>query len=172
MNIRAQLLLEHSKTNTKRIREHIGRDKVRLEELMNCFFAEEYRVSQRSAMVVSDVFDNAPALLDPYIAALIKNLKSENHVAIKRNTLRVLQFIEIPENQISELFDHCLENIVSVKEPIAVKAFSMTVLLNICKRFTELKHEVIPLLELELERNESAGVNNRGSKILKALNKL
>ena len=124
-------------------------------------------------MVVSSVFDHSPELIMPYVNKLIENLnQDQHHIAIKRNSIRILQFIEIPEDKTAELFDHCLENLNSVKEPIAVKAFSMTVLFNICKSFPELKYEVIPLLELELKRNESAGVLNRGKKMLKAIQKL
>ena len=173
MIIREQLLVEHSKKNTELIREYIGNDKVKLALLMKCFFKEEYRVSQRAAMVVSDVFDHRPELIQPYVNKLIENLNQDQyHIAIKRNSIRILQYVEIPEEKTAELFDHCLNNLISVKEPIAVKAFSMTVLFNICKSFPELKHEIIPLLELELERNESAGVLNRGKKLLKALQKL
>ncbi|MFT6166675.1 MAG: hypothetical protein ACJAV5_001055 [Vicingaceae bacterium] len=173
MNIRAQLLVEHSKRNTERIRKFIGNDEPKLAILMEYFFKNEFQVSQRAVMVVSDVFDHSPELITPFTHRLIENLiQGPYHVAIKRSTIRILQFIEIPEEKISALFDHCLNNVVSVEEPIAIKAFSMIVLLNICESFPELKHEVIPVLEIELERNKSAGVINRGKKILKALLKL
>lgn len=173
MNIRAQLLVEHSKKNTDAIRSYIGQERNLVKELFDCFFSDETRVSQRAAMVISAVFDHDPHLVLPYTEELIENLlNNSQHVAIKRNTIRILQFMELPESQTSAVFNHCLENIISVKEPIAVKAFSMTVLLNICKKYPELKQEVIPILELELERNESAGVLNRGKKVLKKLNQL
>ena len=173
MNIKEQLLVEHSKENTNKICAYIGNDKSKLDLLITHYFAKEYRISQRSAMVLSAIFDHNPNMVKPYINQLIDGLKdNKHHVAIKRNTIRILQFVEIPEDRMSELFDLCLENIISVKEPIAVKAFSMTVLLNVCKKFPELKLEVIPILELELERNESAGVINRGKKVLKALHRL
>ena len=173
MNIRDQLLVEHSKKNTERIREFIGNDEQKLAALMECFFKNEFQVSQRAAMVVSAVFDHSPKLIAPFIPKLIDSLtKGQYHVALKRSTIRILQFIEIPEKKTSVLFDHCLNNVVNVKEPVAIKAFSMKVLLNICKIFPELKHEVIPVIEIELERNESAGVINRGKKVLQALRKL
>jgi hypothetical protein len=173
MNIREQLLVEHSKDNTDRIRKYIGVDKDKLQELMDCFFSNTYRVSQRSAMVVSSVFDHTPQMINPYVLSLIDGLAEPNqHIAIKRNALRILQSVPIPEEKTTVLFDHCLENLIQKNEPVAVKAFSMTVMLQICKSFPELKKEVIPVLEIELERNESAGVLNRGKKVLLALHKL
>jgi len=173
MQIKAQLLTEHSKKNTDRIRKYIGTNERKLAQLMNCFFANEYQVSQRAAMVVSAVFDNSPELIVPFTHQLIDHLLTETfHIAIKRNIIRILQFVEIPEEKVSVVFDHCLQNIVSKNEPIAVKGFSMKVLNNICDHFPELKHEVIPVIQLELERNESAGVLNRGKKVLEALKTL
>lgn len=172
MNIKEQLLVAHSKANTEKITDYIGSNQTRLKELMHCFFSNEYRVTQRAAMVVSNCFDTHPELMNPYITSLINNLSQENlHVAVKRNTVRILQFISIPEELISPLFDHCLNYLIDSKEPTAVKAFSMGILYNICKIYPELKHEVIPLLEEELKRNESAGVLNRGKKVLTKLNR-
>ncbi|MBL4707365.1 MAG: hypothetical protein JKY48_02870 [Flavobacteriales bacterium] len=173
MNIREQLLVTHSKANTLEVTSYIGRDPERLEELMNCFFSNEYRVTQRSAMAVSNCFDQHPDLMRPYLETLISNLSKEDiHIAVKRNTVRILQFIPIPEESTSLLFDYCLAYLIDSKETIAVKAFSMGILYNICKRYPELKHEVVPILEEEMERNDSAGILSRGRKILRQINKL
>ena len=173
MDIKSQLLVEHSKKNTELIRDFVGEDPNRIAALLHCFFSQELKVSQRAAMVVSAVFDNTPAALVPYTTQLIDNLiNNTQHVAIKRCTIRILQSVQIPEDRMSIVFDLCLQSIIDVKEPIAIKAFSMSVVLNICKNHPELKHEVIPILTLELERNESAGVLNRGRKVLKTLQKL
>ncbi len=153
MNIESQLLIAHSKSNTKKIVDFIETDKLRLKELMNCFFHGEYRVSQRSAMAISLQFDRHPKTLESYIDKIISNLMTNDlHVAVKRNSLRILQFITIPEESTSILFDKCLEFLVTKKEPIAVKVFSMTILANICKVYPELKSELIPVIELELNR--------------------
>lgn len=173
MKIREQLLFAHSKENTRKITNYIGSNKDRLQELMNCFFSNEYRVSQRSAMAVSDCFDQHPHLMQPHLERMIANLNTENiHIAVKRNTVRILQFIEVEENLQSELFDHCINFLKDPKEPIAVKAFSMGILYKICKQYPDLKTEVIPLIEDELEYTDSAGVRSRGRNILKKLNSL
>jgi hypothetical protein len=56
-----------------------------------------------------------------------------------------------------------------VKEAIAIKAFSMSVLYNCCKIYPELKVEVIPILEDVLVRDKSKGIQSRGRKVLKQL---
>ena len=173
MNIRTQLLITHSKNNTNKIVDYIGNDIEKLADLMNCFFSAEYRVNQRSAMAVSALFDKDEKMMQPYISQMIANLDNENiHVAVRRNTIRILQFVKYPEQQIAALFDHCLSYLIEPKEPIAVKAFSMAVLYNICKIHPALKAEVMPLLEEELERTDSTGVKSRGRKVLYQLQQL
>ena len=173
MNIRAQLLITHSKPNTNKIVEYIGSNKDCLAELMDCFFSNEYRVTQRAAMAVSAVFDKSPKFINPYLSKMILNLENKDlHVAIKRNTIRILQFIEIPEKLISSLFDCCISYLLNKDEPIAVKAFSMGIVYNICKIYPELKVEVIPILEDIVEYSDSAGILSRGTKILKKLSQL
>lgn len=174
MDLREQLLLEHSKANTLKIATYIGNDKKRFEELLKLFFADEYRTTQRAAMAISACFDLQPNLFEPYIPVLIENLtqKEELHVAVKRNTVRFLQFCLIPEDYESILFDCCLSYLTDVEETVAVKAFSMTVLYRICQKYPDLKQELIPVIEDNLAYSDKAGLQNRGKKILKKLNQL
>mgnify|MGYP000529530988 CR=1 FL=1 len=170
MNIREQLLIEHSQSNAQKIVDYIGTNPQRLQELMKCYFSKEYRLSQRSAMVVGKCFDSHPGMMGKYIPQMCEILEEKDlEIAVKRNTVRTLQFVAIPEELQAKLFDRCLHFLIDSNETIAVKAFSMTILYNICKAFPELKMEVIPLLEDLLKRCESPGIKNRGNKVLKKL---
>ena len=173
MNIRDQLLEEHSKANANKIVKYIGDSEEKLAALMDCFFSDNYRESQRSAMVVSLLFDLKPNLIEPFKEEIILQLQQKDlEVAVKRNSIRILQFQEIPEAFAAPLFDSCLGFLMDSREPVAVKAFSMTVLYNLCSHFPELKSEVIPIIKQELHQNESKGIQSRGKKVLKQLNKL
>ena len=126
-----------------------------------------------AAMVVSHYFDQYPQLMEPYLEKLILNLeKTDLHVAIKRNSLRILQFMSVPEKLTSTLFDRCLNYLTDPEEPIAVKAFSMQVLYNCCKVYPELTQEVIPIIETLVEYSESMGILSRGKKIATKLTRL
>ena len=173
MNIEDQLLQEHSKENTQCIVQYIGTDQNRLKELMQCFFSDTYRVSQRAAMAVSHCFDEHPDMMQPYQIRMIELLETPKlQIALKRNIVRILQFMEFPEQYEAQLFDRCLGYLTDAKEAIAVKAFSMTILYNICKNHPDLKHELIPILQELLLQSESAGIQNRGRKVLQALYRL
>eukprot|EP01031_Cornospumella_fuschlensis_P001081 gene1081-1357_t len=71
---------------------------------------------------------------------MLLNLKQDNlHDAIKRNTIRVLQTVEIPEELHGIAADICFQYLSNHEEAVAIKAFSMTVLFNLSKHYPELK---------------------------------
>lgn len=172
MDIREQLLVENSKKNWLRVAEYIGTDRKRFGELMNLYFTDVYRVVQRASQVMSDVSDKHPELMFPYLGRLIENLNDQAIDAQRRNTLRIFQTLPIPEEKEGELFEKSLHLLTSAEEPIAVKAFAMTVLRRICEKYPDLSGEVIPHIEILLEEKVSAGIVNRGGKELKILHAL
>ncbi len=107
-----------------------------------------------------------PQLTQSYLQRLIKNLQGDIHVAVKRNTVRVLQYIDIPEKLRGMAATVCFDLIQSGNEPVAVKAFSMTVLANICKHEPELADELKLIIEDQLPF-ASAGFKARAKKILR-----
>lgn len=172
MDLRKQLLTTHSKENTMLIVNYIGNDSERFAALMELFLGDEYRVCQRAAWVVGDAARNRPQLVAPYLERMVLNLKRPNlHVAVKRNTVRVLQEIELPESLWGEAAEACFNLLGSSEEAVAVKVFSMTVLLQIVKKVPELKDELKYLIEDQLPYGTS-GFKNRGKKTLKALDKI
>ena len=170
MNIKAALLKEHSKEQKDRIVNHIGGNQKLFDDLMVLFFRGPYRVTQRAAWVMSYCIDNHPKLIQPYFDQLVANLRTTELDAVKRNILRNLQNIEVPDRLVGEVADICFKIIAANQEPIAIKAFSMTVLYNITLRIPELQHELKLRIE-DLLPYASAGIKSRGKKILKKLSK-
>ncbi len=167
MDLKTELLREHSKVQALKITAYIGNDPKKFDQLMTLFFDKEYRVTQRAAWVVSHCGKNHPELIIPYIDKMIKNLKKEVHVAVVRNTLRLLQDMDIPPHLWGITADICFK-IMESNAPIAVKVFGMTVLANICEKEPDLKNELRLIIEDQLPYG-SAGFKSRANKILKRL---
>lgn len=170
MNLREELLREHSKKQTMRIVEYIGDDKERFAELINLFLTDVYRVGQRAAWPVSYCGRAYPELITPYIKKMLKNLDNPLHDSVKRNTVRVLQNFHIPKSLQGLAVKQCFR-LVEGNEPIAIKVFSITLLGNIAKEHPELKHELKMLIETQLAY-ASTGFLSRATKVLKSLDKL
>lgn len=171
MNLREALLKEHSKKQTMIIVNYIGDDEKKFAELMQLFLYHEYRVEQRSAWAVSYCAEVHPHLILPYMKPMIDLLKKKNvHDAVKRNIVRILQFIDIPKKYFAKLANACFDLLLSKEEPVAVKVFSMTVLANICKYEPALASELRLVIEDQLPYG-SAGFKSRADKVLREISK-
>ena len=171
MNIKEALLKENSRAQAQKITNYIGTDTKRFAELMDIFLHDTFRLNQRAAWVVNFCAEAHPELFEPYLGEMIANLRKDVHDAVKRNTVRMLQNYEVPDECIGELADCCFEFLGSNDTAIAIKVFSMTVLSNIVERYPELKNELKVLIEDQLPYG-SAGFKSRGRKILLKLEKM
>jgi hypothetical protein len=170
MNIREEILLEHSKKQALKIADYACTSPAHFKELMNCFLENNYRVAQRAAYSVSWAALRHPKMIDPYLGTLVKQLKrTDVHEAIPRNCLRILESVNIPSTYHGEVMDACFEFAQDPKTPIAIKAASLTILYNLSKVYPEIRSELKLIIETQWE-NETAAFRSRGKKILKALN--
>ncbi len=143
MDIKAALAKEHSKKQCDKIVQYIGSNKERFAELMDLFFNSEYRIVQRAAWPMSYCVRNHPQLIAPYFKPLINNLQKKGiHDAVIRNTVRLLQDVEIPKKYHGKLMDICFGYIQSNEIPVAVKAFSLTILDNLSKQYPDIISEL------------------------------
>lgn len=143
MDIREALQAEHSKRNTTAIAKYIGGDPERFAELMKIFFEGEYRPTQRAAWPMSVCIEKHPNLIFPYLNKLVDQLtRSDVHDAVKRNTVRLLQYIDIPKRLRGKVYSHCVELIDDISEPVAVRAFALTVAIKIAGKEPALLEEL------------------------------
>lgn len=170
--LRETILAAHSRKQTNIVINWVGEDPKRFAGLMKLFLGDEYRVTQLASNSVSHISVCQPKLIRPYLKKIIANLNRKGqHIAVTRNTIRLLQFIEVPKNLQGDLVNACFNFLLDVESPIALKAFSMKVLYNIAKEEPDLKNEIKIVIEGLLPYGSTA-VKNRGQKILKALDKL
>lgn len=169
MNLREAILKEHSKAQKDKIVKWIGNSQQRFDELFHLFLTDEYRVVQRAAYLLSYCIEEHPSLIKKHFGKLIKNLSKKNiHEAVKRNTVRILEKIEIPEKYHGDVMNICFDYVQSPDEAIAVKAFSLTVLYKLSQKYPDIKQELKTIIEDRWDY-ETAAFHSRARKILKKL---
>ena len=157
MKLREQLLKEHSRANCDKIVAWIGDSQERFNELFELFLSDEYRLVQHAAWPLSYAVINHPQLIKKHFPRLVGNLaKPGIHSAVKRNTMRLLQDIEIPVKQHGRIMDACFTYIADPTEPVAVKAFSLTVLEKLSRVYPDIIPEIKLLIEENYERETPA----------------
>lgn len=143
VNLRKAILKEHSKAQTNRIVRWIGSNPERFDELIRLFLNDEYRVVQRAAWPLSYCAVNQPQLIRKHLGPLIRNLqKPKTGDAVKRNTLRLLQFLDPPKRLDGLLMNLCFGYVQDPGEKPAIKAFALTVLNNLSKRYPDIRREM------------------------------
>ncbi len=169
MNFKEEILREHSKAQVMRIVAYIGADAERFAQAMKLFLEGDYRVTQRISWVVSHCASAHPWLMMPYLEPMLQNLlqKTNLHDAVKRNTIRILQFVEIPEDLQGLAAQVCFQYLGDPKIPVAIRAFSMTVLAKIAKQHPGLQEELKIIVEDQLPYQSPAFVS-RAKQILKS----
>ena len=157
MDIRQSLLAEHSKPQTMKIVEFIGADEKRFAELMKIFFAGEYRLTQRAAWPLNYCAERHPDLIQPYLPKLLNCLNQDDvHDAVKRNIVRLLQFVEIPKKFHAKTYSLCVELVDNPNEPVAVRVFAMTVAARIAKPEPALMNELQLIVRQHLPHSTAA----------------
>lgn len=166
MDIEATLLEEHSKSQCEKIVAYIGNDPTRFAELMKIFFSGEYRLTQRAAWPMSYCVQLYPPLINPYLKKMLGLLKDPGqHNAVARNITRLLQDITIPKRYHGQLMNQCFEFIADPHIPVAIKAFSLTIL----EKLSVLYPEILPEIKLIIEErweHETAAFRSRAGKLL------
>jgi len=79
-----------------------------------------------------------------------------------------LQFADIPESLAGLTTDICFRLLQNHKEPIAVKAYAMTIIYNLSQQYPEISDELVLTIE-DLLPFGSPGIKSRGMKIIKAI---
>jgi len=171
MNIREELLKQqiHFKKHAITITEHAILTNENFKELIDCFLSDNVRVAQRAAWSVSWAAQKQPELVHPYAGVLISQLKrTDVHNAVIRNSLRILEDLDIPEEFHGEVMDACFQFLQKRDTAIAIKAFALTVLFNLSKIYPDIKNELRVIIEENMDY-ETAAYKSRGRKILAKL---
>ena len=168
LNLRTTLLAERSKAQTTRIIKWIGSDQKRFDELFHLFLNDEYRVVQRAAWPLSYCVISNPQLIRKHFAKLVKSMKKPGlGDSVKRNTVRLLQHIEISHEIHGDIMNSCFDYLIDPKEKVAVKACSLSILDNLSKQYPEIRQELKTIIEDRWD-SETAACRSRAKKILKA----
>jgi hypothetical protein len=168
-DLRAEILQEHSLAQCRKIVQWVGGDQRHFNELFNLFLHGEYRITQRAAWPLSKCVEIHPDLIKTHFGKLLSNLKTPNlHSAIKRNTIRLLQFVDIPKKYQGEVMNICFAYVEGPKEAVAIKAFSLTVLGRLAKNYPEILPELKLLIEEQLPQ-QTAAFKSRARKLLQLM---
>ena len=155
-------------TTTQLVDYVINNDQL-FKSLIDTYIAGPYRTTQRLADAVTEIAITNAKLIRPHWGTLIKALThQEATVALKRNTIRMMQFVSIPSTHQGKVWDLCFRFLLDRSETIAVKVFAMSVAEILSRNIRELRQELVIVIEDQLPYSGPA-FRSRAAKVLKAL---
>ena len=167
MDLTKAVLLAASKKRVNDIVRYVENDPQKFEKLVTIYLKGPYRITQRAAWPISYCVEHHPKLVIPHLGKILRQTKKPDAIdAVKRNTMRLLQFIDIPKKYQGEIAVLCFRYLENKKEAVAIKAFAMTVLSKIAEVQPELRNELKIVLEDQLPYAKPAFIS-RARKILK-----
>ena len=171
MNLQHTLLTDHSKSTVTRIVRWIGNHPERFDALMRLFLSADERLAQCAAWPLGYAAIAHPVLLKKHFSSLVRQLRlPDRHDAIKRNTLRILESVPIPVRFHGQVMDDCFRFINDPQEKPAVKAYSLTVLEQLCGVYPDIAPELLSVIQHRWP-TESAAFRSRARKISKRLSR-
>jgi len=169
MNFRNVLMENHSVALMKSIKSKVGNDQKLFGELMKLSLSNDQTIAPRASWAALHCGDKNQELLNPWIGKMTRHLSNETHSSVKRNLLRLLQEITIPEKFRGSLIEISYKLVFSSKEPVAVKVFALTVIANQVKFHPELKSELEIVLKELMHPEAPPSILARGKMLLKKL---
>lgn len=165
VNLRALLQQSNSKAMCETVVKWVGSSPARFAQLLSFINDKDKMLSQRAAYPMSYAIENNPAFIIPHYDILIKRMKEPGlHDAIRRNIIRALQYVDIPEKWQGVVMDSCFQFLTDPGEKPAVKASCITVLGRMAKQFPEIIPEIKVILEERWDL-ETAAFRARARKV-------
>lgn len=172
MNFKACLEKEHSKRLTNQIVNEIIAKPILMNEFMEVFLGNSQHITQRAAWVLSYLAEKNSEIVIDHLPLLVEELSNpKHHQAVRRNILRAVQYMDIPSAVSGKLLDTCFFLLNKRDEQVAIKVFSMNLILRMAKKYPEISQELRFGIEEQMDF-QSAAFKNRGAKILKELEKI
>ncbi|MBZ0206433.1 MAG: hypothetical protein K8H89_08915 [Flavobacteriales bacterium] len=169
MDYRSALLHDPSKTNIQRVADHIGKQPKRFALLVDLVLHGTDREAQLASWPMSIACEAHPELGTPWVKKMLDVLDRPMHPGVHRNVIRALQFCPLPKPLHGRITERVFSIIPDPAQPIASRAFSITVAMRMVGQYPGLTSEFRLLLEDALRKDPGPAVRSRSSKALKLL---
>lgn len=140
----------------------------KLKQYVEYLTSSDEDIAFKASWVLSHARDQQNKLLDVVLDDLIPIWKSTPFVGVKRNVIRVLSFSKLTDEQLGLLMDDCFAVVANPNETVAVRMFSLEVLLQAYHKYPELGHEIKEVCKIALI-DASSGVKHKCTKAIRLI---
>lgn len=168
MDLTSELLKENSVGNINSVTQYFIDHPEELESLISLVDHKNVKVKNRASWVLSKLGEKIPSRVATFYNQLFDIVAQTDSGTIRRNLMRGLQFLEIPEELEGRTIDLCLLLLQDKNQPIAVKAIALTISSGIALKYPEFSGELESIIMEQLPY-ASPGFKHRANKILRQI---
>ncbi len=170
MNYREHLLKPLSKRFVDHLVSEILANPADFPIVYQLMYDKEIKVAWRAAWACQKISEKYPSWFTEMQFKEISNLAiSTTHGGLHRGCISILYNLKLPNPIPVDLLNACYEWMISPRFPIAVQAYSMKLIYEICVIEPELTSEFRTYLESISPQDYSKGFNASRNNILKKL---
>lgn len=164
--LREKLLNNHDKKTCLEIAQWVGESQSRFNQLLDLTLYGDKKISSRASWPLNLCGIENPDFLEGHFEKLIEKIgQPGTSGTIKRNVIRIFQFINFPGFCDGQLMNLCFQFVETPSEPVAVKAFALSILGKLSEKYPEIKPELCLIIRGQLP-HQSAAFKVRAKRIL------
>jgi len=135
------------------------------EETVKVSLQDEQPQSWRAAWLIGHFMENNDVVLMPYVDSFLSRIsgKGDGH---QRELLKILNRMKLTEDQEGRLFDVSLSIWEEIHKSPSVRGTAFQTILNIIKKYPELKHEIEHLTQSHYTETLSPGIKHSFNKLI------
>jgi len=151
----------------------IGNSQEKYNEMVAVALMDKYPVSMRAARILTLCKSKNQTLVKPHIKTIVQSLKSIKVEGVKRGFLKILSEVPdiINEDCIGLLTDLAFDWMGDPKKAIAIRVYSIDLLMHVVKKYPDLGHEFASNMETIME-DGSSGLKSKCKHTLRKLNNI
>lgn len=136
-------------------------------------FSSDKKLAFHSSWILSKACEKNPDLINKsFLSSIVQGIKGIDNESVRRSFLKIITLTDLKKIDSKDkglLADFCFSALHSGISSIAVKAYSMEILLNLTEEYPELAAELEVSVRSLMEDESSAGILSRGRMILRKL---
>ena len=168
MDLTSELLKENSVGNINSVTQYFVDHAEELESLISLLEHKNIKVTNRASWVLSKLGEKIPSQVSLFYHPLFEIVSHTESGTIRRNLMRGLQFLKIPEDMEGQAIDFYLQLLQDKNQPVAVKAIALNISSSIALKYPEFSGELESIIMEQLPYS-SPGFKHRANKILRQI---
>ncbi|PWJ39273.1 hypothetical protein [Sediminitomix flava] len=139
-------------------------------EAIDLVLGNQYPLSWRASWILGHAMKKNDGRIRPYVDKLIDLIEPAEHDGQQRELMKLLFKMKLDEEQEGKLFDICMNLWEKIGKTPSVRSTAFKFILDIIKKYPELKEEIAFVMEPQYIEPLSPGIQRSIKKQLAAIN--